>query len=319
MRLIRHSAAALVVLVVSAAGDATSAAAEAALKIAQAGDSITVTSDGRTVLGYQCTPSPLKPYVKQLATPAGVQVLRDSPSDHKHHHGLMFAIGVDGVDFWAEGPGAGTQRSVAIEGVKSSSQDGLGKAGFVQQLEWTDPRGPKTLLVERRAIEVAVLKTPTPLSLVTWNSRLRVAPGVESVKFGGHHYYGLGMRFLVSMDQGGRFFNSAREPGEVVRGSERLVAAKWCAYTAKADGKPVTVAIFDHPKNPRYPNKMFTMTPPFAYLSATLNLWKEPMDLRAGQDLDLRYGVALWDREVPPQAVEAAYVEWAGKAAKELP
>ncbi len=97
------------------------------------------------------------------------------------------------------------------------------------------------------------------------------------MKLDGHHYYGLGMRFLTSMDSGGRFFNSSKQPGEVVRGSERLVAAKWCAYTAKADGKPVTVAIFDHPSNPRHPNKMFTMTPPFAYLSATLNLWKEPL------------------------------------------
>ena len=84
----------------------------------------------------------------------------------------------------------------------------------------------------------------------------------------------------------------------MVRGSERLVAAKWCAYTAKADGKPVTVAVFDHPRNPRHPNKMFTMGPPFAYLSATLNLWKEPMVLKAGDTLHLSYGVALWDGEV---------------------
>jgi hypothetical protein len=113
------------------------------------------------------------------------------------------------------------------------------------------------------------------------------------------------------MDQGGRFFNAAGQPGEVVRGSERLVPAKWAAYTAKADGKSVTVAIFDHPKNPRHPNKMFTMSPPFAYLSATLNLWKEPMDLKAGQDLDLRYGVAVWDGETPAEVVEALYAQWA--------
>ena len=54
------------------------------------------------------------------------------------------------------------------------------------------------------------------------------------------------------------------KPGEIVRGDERLTAAKWCAYTAKADGKPVTAAIFDHPGNVRHPAKMFTMSKPFA-------------------------------------------------------
>ena len=97
---------------------------------------------------------------------------------------------------------------------------------------------------------------------------------------------------------GGRFFNADDKPGEVVRGDERLTPVKWCAYTAKADGKPVTVAVFDHPKNPRYPAKMFTMTKPFAYLSATGNEWKEPITIKAGEPLNLRYGVAVWDGEV---------------------
>ena len=44
----------------------------------------------------------MKPYADQLFSPAGVQVLRDSPLDHKHHHGLMYALAVDGVNFWEE-------------------------------------------------------------------------------------------------------------------------------------------------------------------------------------------------------------------------
>ena len=118
------------------------------------------------------------------------------------------------------------------------------------------------------------------------------------------------MRFLTSMDSGGRFFNSTGQPGDVVRGSERLVAASWCAYTASADGKPVTVAIFDHPSNPRHPNQLFTMTPPFAYLSATLNLWKEPLTLKAGTKLKLSYAVAAWDGETSAEQIESLYDKW---------
>ena len=40
--------------------------------------------------------------------------------------------------------------------------------------------------------------------------------------------------------------------------------------------KRTTVAVFDHPTNPRHPATMFTM-PNFAYISATLNLMKEPL------------------------------------------
>ena len=62
--------------------------------------------EGKTILVYTID-SGRKFYIKELFTPGGVQVLRDSPPDHKHHHGLMFAIGVDGVDFWGEETGAG--------------------------------------------------------------------------------------------------------------------------------------------------------------------------------------------------------------------
>jgi hypothetical protein len=112
------------------------------------------------------------------------------------------------------------------------------------------------------------------------------------------------------MDRGGRFFNSERAEGEIVRGSERLTPARWAAYAAVADGGPVTVAVFDHPGNPRHPARMFTMTPPFAYLAATLNLWREPWELSGGRAMDLRYGVAIWDGETDPAGVEAVYRRW---------
>jgi Methane oxygenase PmoA len=118
------------------------------------------------------------------------------------------------------------------------------------------------------------------------------------------------MRFIESMDSGGRFFNADDKLGEIVRGDERLTAVKWCAYTAKADGKPVTVAVFDHPENFRYPARMFTMTQHFAYLSATRNEWKEPITVKAGKPLDLRFGVAVWDGEVDKKTVEKLYQRW---------
>ena len=124
------------------------------------------------------------------------------------------------------------------------------------------------------------------------------------------HYFGLGLRFVTSMDNVGQFFNATGQPGKTVRGTERLVRATWCAYTAPVDGKPVTVALFDHPDNARHPATWFTMTQSFAYIAATLNLSEQPLTLSADRPLRLRYGLALWDGEVSPDAVQQAYQQW---------
>ncbi|MGO9112535.1 MAG: DUF6807 family protein [Thermoguttaceae bacterium] len=285
------------------------AAEPASLQITEGPNSVTIRDGDRTVLEYRATASPMKPYVRKLFTPGGVQILRDSPFDHKHHHALMFAVGVDGVNFWEETAGAGIEKPrVPLATAKGSFLD-TSCARIFQTLDWTDAHG-KQLMVERREVGVVTPKGPRPVTLVLWNSEFSPAAGVDAVKLDGHHYFGLGMRFLTSMDTGGRFFNSSMQPGDVVAGSERLVAASWCAYTAKADGKPVTVAIFDHPSNPRHPNKIFTMSPPFAYLSATLNLWKEPLLLKAGTKLKLSYAVAAWDGGTSAEEVDSLYEKW---------
>ena len=283
------------------------AAADVTLRIQHENNTVTAIRDGREVLKYRCADVPFKPYLQELLTPGGVQILRDSPFDHKHHHALMFAVAVDGVDFWSEKEGCGRQVSRSIEGVRSSAHNGESQAAFTQQLDWLGPKEEK-LLAERRSITLYG-GTDIPATLLTWRSRLTAPAGKEAVKLGGSHYFGLGMRFVESMDKAGRFFNSEGKEGEVVRGSERLAPARWCAYTSAADGKPVTVAIFDHPGNPRRPARFFTMRP-FAYLGATMNLWKEPFELQAGTPLDLRYGVALWDGEVEPDQVEKIYERW---------
>ncbi len=126
----------------------------------------------------------------------------------------------------------------------------------------------------------------------------------------GSHYFGLGMRFLESMDKIGWFRNADDRPGEVVRGDERLVQSAWCAYSAEANGKPVTVAMFDHPHNPR-PAMWFTMAKPFAYLSATLNLHEQPLIVSSGEPLLLRYGVALWDGRISSESIDRFYHRWA--------
>jgi predicted neuraminidase len=280
------------------------------LRIEQTADVIAVRDDHGVLLEYRQTPNPYKVYVSSLTTPNGAQILRDSPHDHVHHHALMYAIGADGVDFWSEDPAAqpGKQlpRSTAAR-VKQNTQNGS-CATIDQAVSWVDADG-QAHLQETRALAL----WPEAIAgahLLTWDSRFQPAADRDRVDLWGRHYFGLGMRFVTSMDQDGSLRNASGQPGESVRGTERLVAADWCAYTARVDGKPVTVAMFDHPQNAPHRATWFTMTGPFAYLAATLNLARTPIQLPAGQTLRLRYGVAAWDGEVQQDQIQQAFQAW---------
>ena len=275
------------------------------LRVSHDKETVSVYAGERQVLEYRQVPSPFKPYASKLFSPGGAQVLRDSPSDHKHHHALMFALAAGKVNFWEEVPGAGIERPRSMELTKPVTRDGLERAGLKQMLDWVG--GDRELLREERSIEVLAWRDSSA-TLLNWVSSLTTT---EPIALTGSHYFGLGLRFPESMDKEGRFFNSENLEGEVVRGTERLTPVRWCAYTARADSGPVTVAIFDHPANPRHPARMFTMTAPFAYLAATLNLWKEALDLNPGKTLRLVYAVAVWDGAVEPAQIESLYRRWA--------
>lgn len=291
-------------LVASVLVTAGIAAAVEPLTVAKDGVAIKIGRGSKPVLEYRFASVPFKPYVSQMWTPGGVQVLRDSPFDHKHHHGLMFAIAADGVDFWSETPKNGKQLSRELEGPATVS----GGAQFAQRLECVATNGA-VVLCERRRVFVHDAQEGGA-TLLTWRSRLATGPNREVVSLTGSHYFGLGARFLQVMDKVGEFTNATGQPGETVRGEERLVAAKWCAYSAPADDKPVTIAMFDDPKDPRHPARMFTMGKPFAYLSATLNLWKEPMELKCGAEVDLCYGFAVCDGKLAAAEIEKLYQRW---------
>jgi hypothetical protein len=301
---------AVIGIVLAALPQGSSAAEGPAVLRIEKGDSALSVLDGdRLVLQYAWAKAPFKPYVRQFCSPGGVNVLRDAPHDHLHHHALMLAVGIDGVDFWSEVEGCGRQVHREFADVKTGQRRAAAWAAFTETLDWTKPSDEKPLARETRSVEV-YRGVSLGASLMVWRSRLQPSEGRASIKLGGSHYFGLGMRFLQSMDAGGTFF-TAEGPvdGEVVRGDERLTRGTWCAYAAEADGRPVTAAMFDSPDNPR-PVLWFTMTKPFAYLSATMNYYCEPLTVEAGKPLSLCYGVAVWDAKAKAHEIEKLYKQW---------
>ena len=70
---------------------------------------VSVNQGDRLLLEYRYDNVSHKPYVMQITSPSGTNVLRDAPFDHLHHHGLMFAWRVNGVNFWEEVAGSGRE------------------------------------------------------------------------------------------------------------------------------------------------------------------------------------------------------------------
>ncbi len=313
----------LSIILIGTAAAATAAPLEPAVspgenpcKIVTNNQSLEILCEERSALKYLYAGVPFKPCVAEFRTPSGVNVLRDAPHDHLHHHALMYAIAVDGVNFWEEhGAAIGREKHRALRNVEvAPDARGIANVSFAESLDWIgadkETGAMKLFLRENRALTLARAKPPMT-SLLTWRSDFSLPPGKESATLSGAHYFGLGMRFVESMDKAGEFRFAEGAKGETVRGSEQNTTADWCAYTASVEGKPVTVAMFGHPSNRRGQTMWFSMTQPFAYISATLGLHQKPMELRREEGtMSLVYGAALWDGRVETERIEALYRKW---------
>ncbi len=285
------------------------------LKITTEENVISVHKADNLLMRYCYNNVPFKPYVQQLCSPGGVNVLRDAPSDHLHHHGLMFAVAVDGVNFWEEHiQPIGQQKHILFSDAASDEDNDLPQAGFIELIDWENSQSKQLLLKEQRTIRVSQPKN-LGCTFLTWQSKLDVPSEKKSVKLTGQRYFGLGMRFVESMDKDGRFYNA---DGKTEVNSTNNAQSRWCAYTGKSNGKVVTAAMFSDSSNEVCKFYWFTMDKPFVYLALTMNLHNEPIELTCDESLKLNYAVALWDGEIDKSRIDKAYKWWTSQLKKKL-
>ena len=303
-------------LLCSAAAAAEQAAGKIAgsrLAIVRDAQNVTVRQGDQLLLRYRYAGVPKKPYVAELTSPGGVNILLDAPKDHLHHHGLMFAWGVDGVTYWAEAADSGLQVHKAWNDLRVDARRGGGRAVLDEQLSWQTPDG-RAVLQENRKLTIRSAGKGRPRVLV-WQADFTAVDGATAgltnatagLTIAGSKYYGLGMRPIRAMDKGGKHFNAAAGTG--VEGTNGRRAA-WTAYTAEvAPGKKVTVALFSDPANPRHPCEWFTMgeKDAFAYLSGTLGVGTAPLKLAPGKTLSVRFGVVIFEGAATADDVESEY------------
>jgi hypothetical protein len=290
--------AAAVLLLLVASARAADKAARITERLDSAKAELVWSYKGRPLLVYTFATNQFKPYVRELYTLRGENVLLDAPSDHLHHHGLMYAIRVNGVNFWEEKTDPGVEKPVKLLAHKAGVAKGIPQASFTQLIHWVAHTNRSVansaavaLLIERRTLTLTVNEAQQEVA-VEWISDFEAGPVADGVRLHGTEYNGLGFRPVRGFDKVAEFQDSLGAAFTTPQ-PRAMPAAEWTSMSARLEGQPVSVAMFGDPANARGNAVFFTMREPFAYLAAAQALNKEPISHAAGDKFRLRYLVTV--------------------------
>lgn len=263
----------------------------------------------RKIADYRYNEVPFKPYVKQFFTPSGLQVLEDAPHDHLHHHGLMFAIAVNDTNYWEEVEKSGHQIHQLFSDISISKDVPFPMGSFSEKLLWKSPAEDKPQLIETRKISCGYWEQKNA-NVILWETQLENPSDTNPAQLTGHHYFGLGIRLITTPLDHVQIFTPVEENVENVRGDEYLRNSPWCGTIVKNDMGTFTILLIDFPESVRFPARWFSMRTPFVYLSATRNLWKEPLEIPPQNKAVFKHVLILWDGEKTKEEL--------GKTAEEI-
>ena len=215
------------------------------------------------VARYHFGPEVAKPYLWPVYGPGGRAVTRSWPmdpasagsKDHVHQKSAWFCHGdvipqglplkqkvkgVEGVDFWAEGPGRG--RIVCTHVGTPQTKGGHGQ--IETRNEWRTADGTK-ILDERRRIQLVDFGEAR-LLIFDIDLHANAAP----ITFGDTKEGSFGIRIndaIREQTRKGKIENADGKVGELSCWGRQ---SAWCDYSGVIDVKAVGLAILDHPANP---------------------------------------------------------------------
>ncbi len=287
----------------------------------QADDSIQVVEDvvtqavtfrlGQKALAVYHNKLDPMPHVHFLYTPGGVNVIAGDSSKlpHPGHWGVFFGTYLtdagNRLDFFH---GAAKEVPSAAKIFQTNIKEAR-KAGFSQDLAWkSTAAAAKALLKESRSVSMYQHADFASVTVLEWQTELSCPEGADAIVLQGYDFAGLGVRML---NAAGDIFGETQkcDAGQ----NNRWITGNWLAYAYyPEEGKQVTIAVYDHPDNPRHPKNWCGLNKPFefGYVGPGLNLDNNPYTVRAGQPLKLRYCVAVWNGKVGKHEVAAVFAKW---------
>jgi hypothetical protein len=241
-----------------------------------------------------------KPFLYPILSPGGTDMSRAFPlssragesTDHGWHRGLWLGHGdINGVDFWREirPENTGLIRREGHAEIRKSSfavntlllPPGPGKALGRLRQEWAFSWRPRGLAIDTTFV---------------YHASEGLALKFADTDDGG---FGLRIRDEFREDRGAVMLS---DDGR--RGTKALWGkpAKWIDYSALVEGKACGVAMFDHPKNLRYPTawhaRPYGLNAANPFANRSFNGKSAPggeYEIAAGARLTLRYRVLLHD------------------------
>lgn len=289
---------------------------------------IDVSIDGKPFTTFYFGPDTPKPYLHPLRAADGTVVTRLYPMenvegeshDHPHHRGLWFTHGdVNGLDFWANEPESeGPMKKGKVVLRKVEQVDG--SSGTIRAVfEWRTPED-KLLLTEDRTM---VFGGDANRRTIDLDVVFQAAS--EPVKFGDTKEGFFAIRLATPLEEPHRRARGPERTGKIINaegktGEENTWGKRspWVDYSGKLDGKPVGVAIFDHPSNPKHPTYWHVRS----YGLFAANIFGEhdfyndktkdgSMTVEPGKTLRFRYRVVIHSGDTQAAGIAGLYKDYA--------
>jgi hypothetical protein len=337
-------------LVICCAAARSNSAGERVRVIANEKDRrVDVTIDGRPFTSYIWPTTLEKPVLYPLRSASGTIVTRGYPleprpgerTDHPHHAGLWFNYGsVNGIDFWNNSDaikpedkhkmGSVMQRKVV------ATRSGSEKGELEVETDWVtaDQRillKEHTLLVFRggpafRSIDRVTTLHAQNEKVVFEDDKeglmgMRVTRALEMPSDKAETFLDASGRptTVAKVDNSGvngTYLTSEGKTGDAAWGTR----GRWCSLSGKVDGQPVTITIFDNPKNPNFPAYwhargygLFAVNPLGRKIFTDGK--EEPLNfsLAPDQSVTFRYGVLISSGIATAEATDTAFDQYVAK------
>jgi len=243
---------------------------------------VDISIDGQPFTSYIYPQSLEKPVLYPIRSAAGLVVTRGYPlepragerADHPHHVGHWFNYGdVNGYDFWGNSSETAAnlkpKTGVIVQKAIVRATGGAKSGELAISADWVIPDGTVLLHEQTRFIFAGSPGTRSIDRTTTWTAAdkaitfndtkegafgIRVARSLDSPVQQRDAFVGVdGKRGPAKPDDNvgvtGRYIGSDGKTGDDVWGT----TGPWMGLTGDVDGKPVTIAIFNHPSSTNYP------------------------------------------------------------------